>query len=139
MEMLKNIVGLSGNTFIGLVTSLFDYSGVEVGDDKYNHYLKVRQDLENAFKEMLGDDGVFLLPTHPTPAPYHNEPLLKPLNFAYTAIVNCLGLPSTTVPLGLSRDGLPIGIQIIANHNQDRLCFAVAEELDNAFGGWTEP
>lgn len=139
LEILKNFFGLSGNTFIALVTGLFDYSGVEVGDEKYKHYLKVREDLENDFKEMLGDNGVFLLPTHPTPAPYHNEPLLKPLNFAYTAIVNCLGLPSTTVPLGLSRDGLPIGIQVIANHNQDRLCFAVAEELDKAFGGWTEP
>lgn len=139
IEIIKNIFGLSGNTLIGLVTALLDYTGAEVGSDKYNHFLKARDDLEKYFKDMLGDDGVFLYPTHPTPAPYHNEPLLKAMNFSYTSIVNCLGLPSTTVPLGLGREGLPIGLQVIANHNNDRLCLAVAEELDKAFGGWVEP
>ncbi|KAF9799657.1 hypothetical protein SFRURICE_014631 [Spodoptera frugiperda] len=139
LEIVKNIFGLSGNTFIGLITSLFDYGGTEVGSERYKHYLKLRDDLELIFANMLGDDGVFFFPTHPTTAPYHNEPLVRPFNFSYTAIINCLGLPSTTVPLGLSREGLPIGIQVIANHNQDRLCFAVAEELNQAFGGWVEP
>lgn len=138
-EMVKNLFGLSGNTFIGLFTSLFDYGGVEIGSEKYNRYLKLREDLENIFTNMLGDNGVFMFPSHPTTAPYHNEPLLRPLNFSYTAIINCLGLPATTVPLGLSREGLPIGIQVVANHNQDRLCLAVAQELDQAFGGWVEP
>lgn len=138
-EIFKNIFGLSGNTMIGLVTALLDYTGAEVGSDKYNHFLKARDDLEKYFKDMLGDDGVFLYPTHPTPAPYHNEPLFKAMNFSYTSIVNCLGLPSTTIPLGLGREGLPIGIQVIANHDNDRLCLAVAEELDKAFGGWVEP
>lgn len=138
-EIVKNIFGLSGNTMIGLVTSLFDYGGVEVGSERHKHYINLRDQLEETFKEMLGENGVFLYPVHPTPAPYHNEPLVRAFNFSYTAVVNCLGLPSTTVPLGLSRDGLPIGIQVIANYNQDRLCLAVAEELDRAFGGWLEP
>lgn len=138
-EMLKNFIGCSGNTLIGIVTGLIDRGGVKVGSPKYNHYLKVRDNLENTFKEFLGDDGVFLYPTHPTPAPYHNEPLVRPMNFCYTSIINCLGFPATNIPLGLSKDGLPIGIQVIANHNNDRLCLAVAEELDRAFGGWVEP
>lgn len=138
-EIFKNMVGCSGNTFAGLFTALSDHTGVEKGSDKYNHYIKLREQLENIFKEMLGDDGVFLYPTHPTPAPYHNEPLLKPFNFAYTGIINCLGMPATHIPLGLSREGLPIGIQVVANHNNDRLCLAVAEELEKAFGGWVEP
>lgn len=138
-EILKNIIGCSGNTFIALVTSLFDYNGPKIGDDKYNHFLKKRDELEKVFKDTLGDDGVLLYPTHPTTAPYHNEPVFRPMNFSYTAIINCLGFPSTTVPLGLSNEGLPIGIQVIANHNNDRLCLAMAEELDTAFGGWREP
>lgn len=138
-ELFKNIIGCSGNTLIAIVTSLFDYSGPEFGSAKYQHFLKVRDDLENTFKNILGDNGVLLFPTHPTTAPYHNEPLFKAMNFSYTAIINCLGFPSTTIPLGLSRDGLPIGIQVIANHNNDRLCLAMAEELDTAFGGWREP
>lgn len=61
---------------------------------------------------MVGHDGVFLFPTHPTAAPFHHEPLIKPLNFAYTSAINILGLPSTACPLGLNREGLPIGIQV---------------------------
>ncbi|XP_075980348.1 fatty-acid amide hydrolase 2-A-like [Anticarsia gemmatalis] len=139
LEIVKNIFGLSPNTLIGLITSLIDHGGIKVGDAKYNHYRKLRDDLENIFTTMLGENGVFLYPTHPTTAPYHNEPLVRPFNFTYTSIINCLGLPSTTVPLGLSSEGLPIGIQVVANYNQDRICFAVAEELDRAFGGWVEP
>ncbi|KAG6443341.1 fatty-acid amide hydrolase 2-B [Manduca sexta] len=139
LETVKNLFGLSGNTFIGLVTSLIDHGGVSVGDERYHHYLKSRENLEKTFTDMLGDNGVFLYPTHPTPAPYHNEPIVKPFNFSYTAIINSLGLPATTIPLGLSKEGLPIGLQVVANHNQDRLCLAVAEELEKAFGGWIEP
>lgn len=138
-EIVKNIIGCSGNTLISLFTALTDHTGAEVGSEKHIHYLKLRENLEKLFTEMLGDDGIFLYPVHPTPAPYHNEPLLRPMNFAYTAIINCLGLPTTAIPLGLSREGLPIGIQVVANHNNDRLCLAIAEELDKAFGGWVEP
>ncbi|XP_059052757.1 fatty-acid amide hydrolase 2-like [Achroia grisella] len=138
-EIGKNFIGCSGNTLICLFTALSDHSGIEVGSERHLHYIKLRENLEKIFTDMLGDDGVFLYPVHPTPAPFHNEPLLKPFNFGYTAIINCLGLPATAIPLGLSRDGLPIGIQVVANHNNDRLCLAIAEELDKAFGGWVEP
>lgn len=30
-------------------------------------------------------------------------------------------------------------IQVIAARNQDKLCLAVAEELEKAFGGWVAP
>jgi len=62
---------------------------------------------------MLGNDGVLIYPTHPVPAPYHNEPLVKPFNFSYTGIFNVLGLPATHCPLGLSSHGLPVGVQVI--------------------------
>ncbi|CAH4030026.1 fatty-acid amide hydrolase 2-B-like [Pieris brassicae] len=138
-EIFKNIIGCSENTLIALFTALIDWGGVKFDSDEYKSYLKLRDELEKMFKDMLGDDGVFLFPTHPTPALYHNEPILRAMNFSYTAIINCLGFPATNIPLGLSREGLPIGIQVIANHNNDRLCLAFAEELDKAFGGWIEP
>lgn len=139
VELFKSIFGLSHNTFIALVTSLIDNTGIQIGSEKYKNYLKLREELETIFKDFLGDNGVFIFPTHPTVAPYHNESLAKAMNFCYTAIINCLGLPATNIPLGLSKEGLPIGLQVIANHNNDHLCLAVAEELDKAFGGWVEP
>ena len=46
---------------------------------------------------LLGRDGVLVYPSHPTPAPFHNLPVLRIFNFAYTAIFNVLGNPVTQV------------------------------------------
>ena len=99
-------------------------------------------ELRQEFTDLLGDDGVFLYPTHPLPAPYHNQPLTLINNFAYTGIFNVLGLPVTAVPMGLTPEkegGVPIGIQVVAAKYNDHLTLAVAQELENAFGGWVPP
>ena len=40
-------------------------------------------------EEILGNDGVFLYPSHSTPAPYHGQALIKPVNFS------CIGIFQT--------------------------------------------
>ncbi|XP_069705396.1 fatty-acid amide hydrolase 2 isoform X1 [Periplaneta americana] len=89
--------------------------------------------------EKLGDNGVLLYPSHPFPAPYHYTSILRPFNFGYWSVFNVLNLPVTQVPMGLSKDGLPLGIQVIASPYKDHLCIAVAKELQKAFGGWVPP
>ncbi len=74
--------------------------------------LRKIEDLKNEFELLLGDDGVLLFPTHPTAAPYHNQPLLRVANFAYTGVINMLGLPATQCPLGLGSWGVPLGVQV---------------------------
>lgn len=138
-ELLKFSIGQSKHTLIGLITALVDAAQTPHGSPKYKYLVKKRDDLRKELQDLLGDDGVFIYPTHPTVAPYHNEPLVRSLNFSYTGIINVLGFPATAVPLGLGSEGLPLGVQIIANFNQDRLCLAVAEELEKAFGGWVRP
>jgi fatty acid amide hydrolase 2 len=54
-------------------------------------------------------------------------------------IFNVLGLPVTQVPLGLSKSGLPIGLQIVSGPFNDHLSIGVAEELEKTFGGWVPP
>lgn len=108
-------------------------------DPRLPHLLFLLGELRKNLITLLGDDGVFLYPPHPVTAPYHNYPLLTPLNFSYTAIFNALALPVTQVPLGLSPDGLPLGVQVVAAPYQDHLTIAVAQELERAFGGWVTP
>lgn len=140
LELFKWIFGMSKHTFIALMTAVTDRLGIQHGTPQYYEKVKERDDLRREFEEMLGTDGVFIYPTHPTVAPYHNEPIVRPFNFSYTGIINVLGFPATAVPLGLGKkEGLPIGVQIIANRNQDRLCLAVASELERCFGGWVAP
>lgn len=139
-ELFKWMLRISNHTLIAILTAITDRIGVKHGSPEYFLKVKERDDLRQEFQEMLGTNGVFIYPTHPTVAPYHNEPIIKPFNFSYTAIINVLGLPATAVPLGLGpKEGLPIGLQIVANRNQDRLCLAVASELERAFGGWVAP
>lgn len=139
LELLKWIVGQSNHTFVGIMTAITERKGIQYGTEEYHYMVKQRDALLQEMTTMLGDNGVFIYPTHPTAAPYHNEPLVRALNFSYTGIINVLGLPATAVPLGLGREGLPIGLQVVANVNQDRLCLAVACELERAFGGWVAP
>lgn len=138
-ELFKWVVGRSNHTFIAIMTALTESNGVKYGSSKHAHLVNQKLELRKEFDSMLGSDGVFLYPTHPTVAPYHHEPIARAFNFSYTAIVNTMGLPSTAVPMGIGSEGLPIGIQVIANANQDRLCLAVARELEKKFGGWKEP
>ncbi|RZC32770.1 fatty-acid amide hydrolase 2 [Asbolus verrucosus] len=139
LELLKWIFRTSEHTFIGIITALADKGGCKYGDEKHTYLVEERGKLRREIEELLGDDGVFLYPTHPTAAPFHNEPLVKPFNFSYTAIINVLGFPATHIPMGLNSEGLPIGIQVVANTKNDRLCLAVARELERAFGGWVPP
>ncbi|EDV56339.1 fatty-acid amide hydrolase 2-A [Drosophila erecta] len=140
LELFKWFFGASKHTFIGLSTAIMDSAQCKHGSPKYDHLVRKRNELRAELQSMLNDNGVLIYPTHPTVAPYHNEPITRPINFAYTGIVNVLGFPATAVPLGkLGSEGLPLGVQIIANFNQDRLCLAVAEELERAFGGWAKP
>ncbi|XP_069181502.1 fatty-acid amide hydrolase 2-B [Procambarus clarkii] len=95
--------------------------------------------LQMRVQRLLGDNGVLLYPSHPTLVPYHSESFFRPFNFTYTAIFNALGFPVTQVPLGLSPDGLPLGIQVVGGMYQDHLTISVAADLEKAFGGWVCP
>ena len=95
--------------------------------------------LKAELTELLGERGVLLYPTFPTAAPRHFQPLVRPAHFVYTAIFNVLEFPATHVPLGLNPEGLPLGIQIIANHGNDHLAIACAEALERELGGWVPP
>jgi amidase len=63
----------------------------------------------------------------------------------YTAMLNwialatALGLPATSFPAGLSKSGLPVGVQIIGPHGGDSRTLAVAEAIEDAFGGFVPP
>lgn len=63
-------------------------------------------------QELLGDDGILLVPPCSSAALYHNQTLTKPFILTYTAIFNILGVPVTQVPLGLGSWGVPLGVQV---------------------------
>jgi amidase len=64
--------------------------------------------------------------------PYNNQSV-----WAGIALLN--GLPATTMPVGQTDSGLPVGMQIIGNYLEDRMTIAFAAMVEREFGGFTPP
>lgn len=136
-ELAKLAMGRSAHTLPALaLAAIENIPKMLPGDSKK----MVRE--ASAFRRELEDrigDGVMLYPTYTLPAPHHGVALRHPIDWAYTALINVMELPSTAVPLGLDEHGVPLGCQVIANNAQDHRSVAVALELERAFGGWVPP
>ena len=48
-------------------------------------------------------------------------------------------LPATTMPIGRTASGLPIGVQIIGGYLEDKTTIAFAGLIEREFGGFTPP
>ncbi len=96
------------------------------------------QELGRELVETIGD-GVLLHPAHRTPAPRLGSTYGRPWLLTPAAVFNLAGVPVTEVPLGVSRAGLPVGVQVAAAPGADHLSIAVALELEAVFGGWVPP
>lgn len=95
-------------------------------------------------------EGVDVLMTPTMPAPPqplgalaldHPEPRVYVENLkrtiGFTQLFNCSGGPAMSVPLAMSSDGLPIGIQFAADLGQDERLLRLARQLEQA-APWSE-
>jgi len=57
----------------------------------------------------------------------------------WIALATVCGLPATAVPIGLSGQGLPIGVQLIGPRGGDSKTLAVAEAIEARLGGFRPP
>ncbi len=84
---------------------------------------ELRVQIQKSLSTLLKEDGVIVIPTAPGPAPLVDLRGEKAEQYrAKTMQLSCIaglaGLPQVTLPLA-EVDGLPIGLSIIANHQQD--------------------
>jgi Asp-tRNA(Asn)/Glu-tRNA(Gln) amidotransferase A subunit family amidase len=59
--------------------------------------------------------------------------------WSYTEWFNLLGAPAVAIPFGRSKEGLPIGVQIVARRWEEELVLSVAAELEAQGGAWRAP
>ncbi|KAM9406332.1 fatty-acid amide hydrolase 2-A-like isoform 1-T1 [Salvelinus alpinus] len=135
-ELAKWMMGRSPHTMAAIGLALVEITS---SSKPSPFILKQKEKLQKEIEELLGTDGVLLYPTYPHLAPKHHHPLFTPFNFAYTGVINILGLPVTQCPLGLSVEGLPLGVQVVTGKHQDRLSLAMALYLEKTYGGWRDP
>jgi hypothetical protein len=88
--------------------------------------------LRQRLADILGDDGVLLMPVMPTVAPPHDLPLLWLPNAAYGMLWNATHMPVTVCPAARKcpRTNMPVCVAIIAPHGKDHLSIAAACMLE---------
>ena len=77
--------------------------------------MTVRARIQREMAELFKSYDIVLCPTCPTPAfklgQKVDDPLEMYLSDMYTVFVNLARIPSISVPAGLTKAGLPVGIQ----------------------------
>ncbi|HLA89666.1 MAG TPA: amidase [Gemmatimonadaceae bacterium] len=118
---------------------LFDRIGTAANDSsgdvtaRYERWDRYRSELLGLF----ADYDVMVCPVYIGPAPAHGT-FARP-SAAYTQLFDLTGWPSTVIRAGTSPEGLPIGVQCVAQPWREDVSLAVARHLETAFGAWPGP
>lgn len=102
-------------------------------DAYYTKGQKVRRVLQNKTNEIFAGFDMILLPTTPTPAFDLNavkDPISMYLQDIYTVHANLTGNPAISLPLGKHSNGMPFGIQVIADHFKEKEMLSFSKTLE---------
>lgn len=112
-----------------------------------------RARLREVWRQFFGEHDVLLCPVMPRSAIPHDHSkdfqgrkvTINGRARDYTDMIVWCGmtcgvyLPAAVVPIGTTSEGLPVGVQIVANFLEDRTALDVARHLEAALGGFRRP
>jgi aspartyl-tRNA(Asn)/glutamyl-tRNA(Gln) amidotransferase subunit A len=101
--------------------------GAKVSTTAYTHALALRTNPKLLSSEILRS-GAFVTPAAAGPAP---EPSTTG-DPCFNAPWSLLGFPTVSFPIGLSADGLPLGVQLIGKPGADQDLLRIAERCESA-------
>jgi amidase len=112
--------------------------------DKFMDACVQRDRVRASIIRQMQDVPVLLSPVSSAPAFEHGEGHWQPgtgyrETMRYSQWLNLAGFPGAVVPMGVSLEGLPIGVQVIGKPNEEELVLAVAQALEAARGKWEAP
>ncbi|MBW4983026.1 Asp-tRNA(Asn)/Glu-tRNA(Gln) amidotransferase subunit GatA [Mameliella sp. CS4] len=114
-------------------------------DAYYNRARKVRTLIKKDFEDVFAQ-GVDAILTPATPSAAFGlgemteaDPVAMYLNDVFTVTVNLAGLPGISVPAGLSKQGLPLGLQLIGRPWEEGDLLNTAYALEQATGFVAKP
>jgi len=100
--------------------------GLAIPAAVYVDALRVRRTLLADFRSLFKRVDLFALPTTRIPAPTveaskrdETAPAVRTALIALPEPFNLFGAPAITIPCGLTREGLPVGLQLAADINRD--------------------
>ncbi|WP_234123418.1 Asp-tRNA(Asn)/Glu-tRNA(Gln) amidotransferase subunit GatA [Clostridium hydrogenum] len=103
-------------------------------DAYYKRALKLKKKIKNQFKKAFEEYDLILSPVSPV-LPFKigekkADPLEMYLADIYTVNINLAGIPAISMPCAKSKDGLPIGIQLLGPHFGEKKIFKAARALE---------
>ncbi|MBM3514250.1 MAG: Asp-tRNA(Asn)/Glu-tRNA(Gln) amidotransferase subunit GatA, partial [Alphaproteobacteria bacterium] len=105
-------------------------------DAYYIKAQKVRALIAKDFDDAFAKVDAILTPTAPSTAFGLNDKTTDPvamyLNDVFTVPASLAGIPGASIPAGLSNDGLPLGLQVLAKRWDEATMFRVCQVLEDA-------
>ena len=105
-------------------------------DAYYKKAQQIRALIARDFKQAFEKCDVLLTPTAPTAAfaagEKMDDPVTMYLNDMFTIPASMAGLPGISVPAGLDKDGLPLGLQLIGRAFDEETMLKAAAALEKA-------
>ncbi|WFW29476.1 MAG: Asp-tRNA(Asn)/Glu-tRNA(Gln) amidotransferase subunit GatA [Wolbachia endosymbiont of Menacanthus eurysternus] len=115
--------------------------GYALSSHYYNEYYekaqRIRALIRNDFIKAFEKIDYILVPSAPTEAFGLNEkpdPLIMCINDIFTIPASLAGLPAVSVPVGLSNEGLPLGLQVIGNYYDEAGILNIANIIEQNCG-----
>ena len=124
--------------------------GINISPKNYAKALEEKNDISDQFNQFFNDWDIWITPVGAIPAFKHQRAgkpfiingkkvpytqALMPYNFS-TAI---MGHPVVTIPIGQTKQGLPVGIQIHGRRWEDHRLLQIAKELSSFTEGFQIP
>ena len=107
-------------------------------DAYYRKAQRVRRLISEDFMKAYAQVDVLLTPTAPSAAfaigENMDDPVAMYLNDVFTVPASLAGMPGISVPTGLSKDGLPLGLQLIGKPFDEETLLNAAGVLESAAG-----
>lgn len=102
-------------------------------DAYYSKAQKVRRLITDRTIEILGNYDFILMPTSPIPAweigKMIDDPVTMYLADIFTVQANMVGIPAISLPIGKHSNGMPVGIQLMANKFEEAKLLAFSNSI----------
>lgn len=100
----------------------------------YEKALKIRKSIDNSFKNIFSSYDLMIGPTTTSYAydlnSNNNDALKSFYDDILTNPVNMTGNPALSMPIGFSKNNLPIGLQIIGNKYDEKTIYKLASYIE---------